>query len=252
VTSVDLNCDLGEGQGDDDAILPHITSANVACGLHAGGPSVMRHTVDEAARLGVAVGAHPGFADRARFGRVELDLPPAEIYDLVAYQIGALAVFARRAGVPLVHVKPHGALYHLAARRADIADAVVTATRESAGAVIFVGAPASEMEAAARRQGLPFAAEGFADRVYAEDGRLLPRSDPRALVADDDAAVAARAVAMVRTQRVPTAAGASLALPTQTLCLHGDHPGAAARARALRAALEAAGITVAALGKWLR
>jgi UPF0271 protein len=232
--------------------LPFITSANVACGLHAGGPTVMRQTVDEAARLGVAVGAHPGFADRARFGRVELDLPPAEIYDLVAFQIGALEVFARRAGVPLVHVKPHGALYHLAARRAEIAEAVVAATRASAGAMIFVGAPASEMEAAARGQGLRFAAEGFADRTYGEDGRLLPRSDPRAMVEGDDAAVAARAVVMVQSQSVPTAGGASLSLPLQTICLHGDAPGAASRARAVRAALEAAGIAVAPLGAWLR
>jgi UPF0271 protein len=249
---IDLNCDLGEGQGDDAAILPFLTSTSVACGLHAGGPAVMRRTVDEAARLGVAVGAHPGFDDRAGFGRVELALPASELYDLTAYQIGALAVFARRAGVPIAHVKAHGALYHLAARSAEAARAIAAATREVAGDVVFVGAPGSQMEAAAREHRLPFAAEGFADRTYGDDGRLLPRSDPRALVAGDDAAVAARAVEMVLSQRVPTAAGVTLPMPLHTLCLHGDDPRAAGRARAVRSALEQAGVTVAALGTWLR
>jgi len=250
--NIDLNCDLGEGQGDDAAILPFLTSTSVACGLHAGGPSVMRRTVDEAARLGVAVGAHPGFDDRARFGRVELALPAAELYDLTAYQIGALAVFVRRAGVAIAHVKAHGALYHLAARSAEAAQAIARATLETAGAVVFVGAPGSQMESAARDHGLAFAAEGFADRTYGDDGRLLPRSDPRALVDGDDAAVATRAVEMVRGQRVPTAGGASLPMPMHTLCLHGDDPRAAGRARAIRSALEQAGLTVAAMGTWLR
>jgi UPF0271 protein len=252
MSHVDLNCDLAEGQGDEAAILPFVTSANVACGLHAGGPTDMRRTVEAAAALGVAIGAHPGFADRERFGRVELPLPPEEIYDLVAYQLGALLTFVRRAGAALVHMKPHGALYHLAARRSEIAEAIARATREAAGPLIFVGAPASEMEGAARRLGLRFAAEGFADRAYGDDGRLLPRSDPRALVAADDAAVAARAVEMVRTQRAPITEGAWLPLPLHTLCLHGDDPRAAGRARALRAALEEAAITVAPLSTWLR
>lgn len=249
---IDLNCDLGEGQGDDAAILPFLTSTSIACGLHAGGPSVMRQTVDEAARLGVAVGAHPGFDDRAHFGRVELELPAAQLYDLVAFQIGALAVFCRRAGVVLAHVKAHGALYHLAARSHEAARALARATAEAAGRVVLVGAPRSAMEAAAAAFELPFAAEGFADRTYGEDGRLLPRSDPRALVDGDDATVAARGVEMVRSQRVPTAGGASLAMPMHTLCLHGDDPRAPGRVRALRAALEAAGVTVATLGTWLR
>jgi UPF0271 protein len=250
--NIDLNCDLGEGQGDDAAILPFLTSTSVACGLHAGGPSVMRRTVEEAARLGVAVGAHPGFDDRARFGRVELALPAAELYDLTAYQIAALAVFAKMAGVPLAHVKAHGALYHVAARSSEAADAMARATREIAGDVVFVGVPGSAMEAAARDHKLRFAAEGFADRTYGDDGRLLPRGDPRALVAGDDAAVAARAVEMVRGQRIVTAAGATLPTPIHTLCVHGDDPRAAGRARAIRAALEQAGITVAALGTWVR
>jgi 5-oxoprolinase (ATP-hydrolysing) subunit A len=246
VTTIDLNCDLGEGVGDDAAILPHLTSASIACGLHAGGPSIMRETVEQAARLGVAVGAHPGFADRDRFGRVELPLSPEEIYDLVAYQIGALWPFVRAAGIALRHVKPHGALYHLAARRAEVAGAIARAARETAGLVTFVGAPASPMAAAAADHGLLFAGEGFADRTYAADGTLLPRSDPRALVDGDDAVVADRAVTMVRDGQVPAVDGGALPLSIQTLCLHGDDARAAGRARAIRAALAAAGIAVAA------
>jgi UPF0271 protein len=249
---LDLNCDLGEGQGNDLAILPFVTSANVACGLHAGGPSDMRRTVDEAARLGVAVGAHPGFADRADFGRSAHALPPPEIYDLVAYQIGALEPFLRRAGLRLQHVKAHGALYHLASTRDEVADAVVGAARETAADPLIVGPPGSALEAAARRGGLLFAGEGFADRGYGADARLVPRDQPGALVPGDDAAVAARAVAIVRDQRVPTVAGGTVALSFQTLCLHGDDPRAAGRARAVREALEAAGVTVVALGTWLR
>jgi UPF0271 protein len=250
VIAVDLSCDLGEGVGDDAAILPALSSANVACGLHAGDPSVMRRTVEEAARLGVAVGAHPGFADREHFGRLEQPLSPEEIYDLCAYQLGALSAFTRRAGVPLAHVKAHGALYHLAAARPEIAAALATAARELAGAPVLVGPPASALEAAARDCGLPFAAEGFADRGYGPDGRLLPRSHPEALIAGDDNAVAVRAVEMVRTQRIPVPGG-SLAVPIHTLCLHGDDPRAAGRAHAIRAALAAAGIRVAAPASWL-
>jgi 5-oxoprolinase (ATP-hydrolysing) subunit A len=245
--TMDINCDLGEGQGNDAAILPFVTSANVACGLHAGGPTEMRRTVDEAAGLGVAVGAHPGFADRAGFGRVERDLPPEEIYDLVAYQIGALAVFIRRAGIGLAHVKAHGALYHLAGRRDEVAEAVVRAVRETAGAVIVVGAPGSALEPAARRHGLRFAAEGFADRSYGDDGQLVPRGQDQALVSGDDEVVAARAVALVVDGRVTTVGGRQLALSVQTLCLHGDDPAVVGRARAVRRALAAAGVDVAPL-----
>jgi 5-oxoprolinase (ATP-hydrolysing) subunit A len=250
--TIDINCDLGEGQGTDAAVLPFVTSANVACGLHAGGPTEMRRTVEQAARLGVAVGAHPGFADRAEFGRVERDLPAPEIYDLVAYQIGALEVFARRAGIGLDHVKAHGALYHLAGRRQDIADAVVEAVKEAAGSPIVVGSPGSALAIAAATQGLRFAAEGFADRGYADDGRLVPRGHGEALVAGDDDAVAARAVALVRDGRVTTVGGRSLELSIQTLCLHGDDARVVGRAQAIRRALDDAGVQVAPLATWWR
>jgi UPF0271 protein len=250
--TIDINCDLGEGQGHDLAVLPFVTSANVACGLHAGGPTPMRQTVDEAARLGVAVGAHPGFADRAEFGRVERELPPAELYDLVAYQIAALSAFTRRAGVPLTHVKAHGALYHLAGRRAEVAEAVARAAAETAPAPIVVGSPGSLLAAAASRHGLRYAAEGFADRGYTDEGGLVPRGQPGAVLAADDDAVGARAVVLVRDGRVTTASGRLLALSVQTLCLHGDDPRVAGRAEAVRRALAAAGIAVAPLSAWLR
>jgi UPF0271 protein len=248
--TIDLNCDLGEGQPTDAEVLPFVTSANVACGLHAGGPTEMRRTVDEAARLGVAVGAHPGFADRAEFGRVERPLPPDEIYDLVAYQTAALEAFTRRAQIRLAHVKAHGALYHLAGRRDDIADAIARAVRETSAARILVGAPASALEPAAVRHGLLFAAEGFADRGYTDDGQLVPRGREGALISGGDDVVAARAVTLVREGRVPTASGGELALSIQTLCLHGDDPRVVGRARAVRQALVAAGVQVAPLAGW--
>jgi 5-oxoprolinase (ATP-hydrolysing) subunit A len=251
VTYVDLNCDLGEGMGDDAAVLPFISSASVACGLHAGGPRVMRQTVEEARRFKVAVGAHPSYADRAGFGRREMNLPPQEVHDLVLYQIGALEAFARTMSTRIQHVKPHGALYHAAAHSAETAEAIAAATRAARGDLIVVGVPGSCAEEAARRYGLRFAAEVFADRNYGEDGQLLPRSHPQALVAGDDQSVAARAVAMIREQSVFTLAGMAIAQPAHTICLHGDDPRAVRRVRAVRAALEAAGIAVAPLGSWL-
>jgi UPF0271 protein len=251
MTSIDLNCDLGEERGDDEAVLPFVTSANIACGLHAGGPAVMRRTVAAALRAGVAIGAHPGYADRAGFGRQAQALPPAEIHDLVLFQIGALDVFVRAAGARLQHVKPHGALYHEAAARPEVADAIAHATRAARADLVLVGAPDSALAVAARACGLRFAGELFADRQYGDDGRLLPRSDPRAFVTLDDAAAAARAVRMARDREIPCASGKVLAQAGQTICLHGDDPRAADRARALRAAFARAGLAVAPLGSWL-
>jgi UPF0271 protein len=248
---IDLNCDLGEGAPDDAAVLPFITSANVACGVHAGSPTLMRRTLAAAAEADVAVGAHPGFADRENFGRRALDLPGDEVFDLVLYQVGALMMFAREAGLRLQHVKPHGALYHVATDRLDIADAIARATRAAREDLLLVGPPDSALAARAAAHGLRFAVEVFADRQYGQNGRLIPRGQPGAVLDLEDSAVAARAVAMVRTGEVPTAAGTTLPQVGHTICLHGDHPGAASRARAIRAALESGGITVAPLGGWL-
>jgi UPF0271 protein len=248
---VDLNCDLGEECGDDAAILPHITSTSIACAQHAGSPSSMHQTVRAAAAAGVAVGAHPSFPDRQNFGRLMLEMPTDAIHDLVLYQIGALQIFCRQVGVRLQHVKPHGALYHAGARHPEAAQAIARAVRAAGSDLILVGPPGSALATAAADHRLRFAGEIFADRQYGEDAQLLPRSDPRALVQLDHAAAGARAVQMVRSGRVPTAAGTSLAHAGQTLCLHGDAPDAPARARAVRAALDAAGIRVAPLGAWL-
>jgi UPF0271 protein len=249
--SIDLNCDVGEGQGNDEAIMPFVTSANVACGLHAGGPSVMRQTVETAARLGVAVGAHPGFADREGFGRAEQALSPTEIYDLVAYQLGALEAFTRRSRIKMQHVKAHGALYHLAGRNPEVAEALASAARETAGRPVMVGAAGTPLEEASRQRGLRFAAEGFADRGYQPGGALVPRGQPGALLDADDALVASRALRFAREGKVPTVSGAELTLLVHTLCLHGDDPRAPARARAIREALLAAGMKVRPLAAWL-
>jgi 5-oxoprolinase (ATP-hydrolysing) subunit A len=247
----DLNCDLGEERGDDAAVLPHVTSINVACGQHAGGPSVMRATVQAAVAAGVAVGAHPGFADREGFGRRALSLDPGAIFDLCLYQIGALAIFVREAGARLQHVKPHGALYHLAASDLAAAAAIARAVREARADLILVGPPASALTRAAAAEGLRFAGEIFADRSYDDSGQLVPRSDPGAMVAGDDGAVAARAVQLVQTGQVAALSGAIIDRRGQTLCLHGDEPGAPARARAIRAALTLAGVQLRPLGSWL-
>jgi 5-oxoprolinase (ATP-hydrolysing) subunit A len=241
---IDLNCDLGEGMGDDAAVLPHVTSANIACGAHAGDPVTMRRTVAAAVAAGVAIGAHPGFSDRENFGRRPLPLPADEVFDLVLAQIGALAYTARPFGVRLAHVKPHGALYHVAAARPEIADAIARATRTAREDLILVGPPDSALAAAAAAHGLRFAGEIFADRNYGDDGRLLPRSHPGARVDLDLAAVAARAVAMVRDGTVTALSGKVLPQVGQTLCLHGDDPQVADRAQRLRAAFHAAGIAV--------
>ena len=248
--TIDLNCDLGEGLGDDAAVLAFVTSANIACGAHAGDPVTMRRTVAAAVAAGVAIGAHPGFSDREHFGRQALDLPADEVFDLVLAQIGALAFTARPFGVRLGHVKPHGALYHVAGARPEIADAVVRAICAARGDLVLVGPPGSALADRAAAHGLRFAGEIFADRNYGDDGRLLPRSHPAALVALDLAAAAARAVAMVRDGAVTSLSGQLLPQLGQTLCLHGDDPQVIARARGLRAALAAAGIRVAPLAAW--
>jgi UPF0271 protein len=249
---VDLNCDVGEGAPDDAALIAVATSVNVACGLHAGDPATMRRTVALAAARGVAIGAHPGYPDREGMGRRDLGLSPDEAGDTILYQIGALDAFVRAAGARLAHVKLHGALYNTAARQAPLADAaaraVASASALSAGGrpLLFVGLAGTEHERAAARAGLPFAAEVFADRTVGPDGQLTPRADPGAFVRDPEEA-ARRVLGMLRDGRVETTAGTSLPVRADTVCLHGDSPGAAAFARVLADRLRAAGVTLAAL-----
>ncbi len=245
---IDLNCDMGESfgrytLGDDAALLDVVTSANIACGLHAGDPTVMGDTVKLAVQKGVAVGAHPGYPDLQGFGRRVMALTPAEIEATVLYQIGALAGFARAAGGALVHVKPHGALYNVAAREQSVAEAIVRAVMAFDPALVVMALPNSVLLYAARAAGLRVAREGFADRAYREDGSLVPRSEPGAVI-HDPAQVTARAIRMVTHQEVEAITGKVIPLHIDTLCLHGDTPGAVALATALRAALEAEGVMV--------
>jgi UPF0271 protein len=225
---IDLNCDLGEGCPHDAELMPLITSANIACGFHAGDPATARAALEAAARHGVQVGAHPGFPDREHFGRRELSRTGREIFDDCVYQIGALAGLARAAGLALRYVKPHGALYNMACRDEAYARPVVDAVALFGLAVM--GLPGSRLEAASAGR-CPFVAEGFADRRYQPDGALVPRSRPDAFVTDPAEAVR-QAERLVRERGV------------RTLCVHGDNPEALAFVRALREALTRQGITI--------
>ncbi len=245
--AIDLNCDLGEGAGADGELLPLVSSANIACGAHAGDDATMRATVAGALRHGVAVGAHPGFEDREHFGRRERPVAPDEVARLVASQVRRLRAIAAPLGAELRHVKLHGALYNQASRDRGLAEAVVAAVAAEVPRLRLYALAGSALEAAARERGLPVAAEAFADRTYQRDGSLTPRSRADALVADEDAAVA-QVLRLVREGRVRATDGADVAVRADTVCLHGDGTHAVAFARRLRAALAAAGIAVRAPG----
>lgn len=249
---VDLNCDMGESfgrweLGADAAVMPHITSANVACGAHAGDAQVMRRTLRLAQAHGVACGAHPGFADLPGFGRREIPVSADEATDLVLWQLGALAALARAEGVRLRHVKAHGALYNMAAREAKLGAAVAQAVALFDPTLVFFGLAGSSMLDAGRAAGLTVAGEGFADRSYEPDGSLTPRRVPGAVI-HDLPLVVARAVRMVTESRVTARDGSDISLHVDTICVHGDTPGAAELAHALRQGLEAAGVRLAAAG----
>ena len=243
---VDLNSDLGESfgvwrLGDDASLLPRITSANIACGFHGGDPRVMLRTVREAARLGVGIGAHPGFPDLVGFGRRNISATPDEVYSDTLYQIGALHAFCQAHGTQLQHVKPHGQLNNMAFNDATMARALASAVRDFSRELILV-AYGGELLRAGEELGLPIGHEVFADRAYRADGSLVPRSEPGAMIGPD--LIAARAVRMVQEGGVQAITGAWVALKVETICVHGDTPGAAALAGEVRTALEAAGIAV--------
>ena len=249
--TIDLNADVGESfgvyqLGNDEALLRHVTSANVACGLHAGDPGVMRRTVRLAIALGVAVGAHPGFPDLQGFGRRELNMGTQEVEDLVLYQVAALAGIAAAEGTRIRHVKPHGALYNMAAKDDRLASAVVAGVAAFDGALVLVGPPNSALLMAATARGLTVASEAFADRAYRSDGSLVPRHVAGAVI-DDPEAVVQRAIRMVCTNEVVAIDGLKLTLRADTICVHGDTPRAASISGLLRQGLSDAGITVAAL-----
>jgi len=249
---VDLNADVGESFGEyklgqDGLLMPSLTSASVACGFHAGDPGVMRETVALARQHGVAVGAHPAFPDLVGFGRREMRATPREVEDFVVYQIGALAAVAAAGGVPLQHVKAHGALYNMAVRDAALADAIARATASVDRSLILFGLPGSELIAAGKRAGLRTACEGFADRAYQSDGTLVPRSEPGAVIEDPEAVVS-RAISMARDHVVTAIDGSRVALDVETIFVHGDTPGAAALASRIRQALIDAGVSVLPVG----
>ncbi len=241
--TIDLNCDMGEGFESDEAILPLITSINIACGYHAGDAATMRKTVRLAVDHGVAIGAHPGFADRANYGRRVILVSPQEVYDLVLEQAGALAAIARAAGAIVTHLKPHGALYNMGTRDAAIATAIAAATRDFDPACILVGLSGSEVIKAGELAGLQTASEAFADRTYQADGTLTPRESTDALI-HDPAAAAKRVLKMVLQGCVTSQQGTEVPLRPDTICIHGDSPGAVDFATAIRARLEREGIVV--------
>lgn len=248
---IDLNCDLGESFGNykcgmDDEILPFITSANVACGFHASDPLVMQKTVAAAKEQGVCVGAHPGFADLVGFGRRAMALPPREITAIVEYQIGALNAFCAAGKITLQHVKPHGALYNMAVKDAAIAEAICEGIAAVDPKLILLAPAGSEMIHAANRLGLASAKEVFADRAYEEDGSLVSRTKPGAMITDEDTAVR-RVLQMVQTGTVTAITGKEIAVEADSICVHGDSPSALAFARRIRAALLENGIELAPL-----
>ena len=233
---IDLNCDLGEGTGNDEAIMPYITSANIACGFHAGDEQTMRETLRLAKRFGVNAGAHPSWNDRKNFGRKEMDVSPVEAEKIVLEQIQILAAIAKEEGVALTHVKPHGALYNQSAKDMELANAIARAVKISSVDLILVGLAGSRSIEAGRAMGIRVAAEGFPDRGYNADGSLMSRLLPGALI-ESPQEVAKHAIELVKTGKM------------DTLCLHGDHPNASENAKILRGVLEKSGIEVLKLKK---
>jgi len=240
---VDLNADLGEGAGHDDELLALVTSANIACGFHAGDAETMRRSIEAARDRKVAVGAHPSLFDRENFGRKEMPVKPNEVYDAVVYQLGIFQAIAEAAGVRSNHVKPHGALYNMAVRDDELADAIGRAVAKVDTKLIFFAPQNSALARAGTTNGLQIAHEVFADRNYLSEGSLVPRTRPDALLHDPEEA-AARVVRMLREGKVRSVDGVDVDVRAETICLHGDTPGAVDFARALRSRLESEGVTI--------
>lgn len=249
---IDINSDMAESFGvytigHDAGLMKSITSANVAAGFHAGDPTVLRETIRSARAHGVAVGAHPGFPDLVGFGRRELNVTPKEAEDFVLYQVAAVAGVASAEGVRLQHVKPHGALFNMAVRNAELAAAIARAVAVFDSSLILFGLPGSEILNAGRAAGLRVASEVFADRAYEPDGSLASRRKPGSVIHDSEAVVA-RAVRMVADGTVVATDGSIVQLDADTICVHGDTPGSDVLAAKIRSGFEAAGITVKAIG----
>ena len=245
---VDLNCDLGESFGNytcgmDASVIPHISSANVACSFHAGDPLVMQKTVALAAKYGTAVGAHPGFPDLVGFGRRNMAVSPAELKAMMIYQIGALQAFCKAQGVKLQHVKPHGAMYNMAAKDRKLADAICDAILEIDDSLILLGLSGSEMLKAAKDKGLRYASEVFADRAYEPDGSLTPRALEGSVITDEDEAIK-RVLQMVNDGTVVTRSGKIIPIEADSICLHGDGAKAVEFAKRIRQELTDSGVEI--------
>lgn len=250
---VDLNCDLGESFGNykcglDEEVLPFISSANVACGFHASDPVVMAKTVALARAAGVRVGAHPGYPDLVGFGRRNLNASPIEVKAMVQYQVGALLAFCKAQGVELQHVKPHGAMYNMAAKDEKLARAICEGIYEINPKLILLGLAGSQLIKVAKEIGLPYANEVFADRAYEEDGSLVARTKPGAMITDEDEAIA-RVISMIKKKTVTAITGKEVPLIADSVCLHGDGPKAVIFAQRISEALKAEGIEIASLAE---
>ncbi|WP_188068154.1 LamB/YcsF family protein [Brevibacillus brevis] len=246
--TVDLNCDMGESfgayqLGNDQEILSYITSANVACGFHAGDPATMRKTVQMALKAGVAIGAHPGFADLVGFGRRNMEISPEEAYDLVVYQIGALQGFVRAEGGVMHHVKPHGALYNMAATRPALAESIALAIYKVNPELVLYGLAGSELTRAGEKIGLITAHEVFADRTYQQDGTLTPRSQPNAMITDQHQSLQ-QVIRMVKEGLVLTQQDVDIPIQADSICIHGDSAHALEFAESIQQALVEAGIVI--------
>ncbi|ANS41739.1 5-oxoprolinase subunit PxpA [Serratia inhibens] len=242
---IDLNADLGEGCANDEALLQLVSSANIACGFHAGDAQTLRQSIRWALQYGVAIGAHPSFPDRENFGRTRMQLPPETVYAQVVYQLGAVAAMARAEGGVMVHVKPHGMLYNQAAVEPALAEAIARAVKAVDPALRLVGLAGSELIRAGEKLGLATRQEVFADRGYQADGTLVPRGQPGALIEDDEQALT-QTLDMVRHHRVRTLEGTWAAVQAETVCLHGDGEHALSFARTLRERFAVEGINVSA------
>lgn len=252
---VDLNCDMGEGfgaykMGNDQELLKYISSANIACGFHAGDPSTMRQTVMMALEQNVGIGAHPGFQDLVGFGRRNITITPREVYDLVVYQIGALNAFVQSEGGKLQHVKPHGALYNMAAKDDALAAAIAEAIYKVEPELILFGLAGSQLINAGKKIGLSTASEVFSDRTYQMDGTLTPRSHPNALVAGHEAAIQ-QVIRMVKQGKVTSIDGTNISISAQTICIHGDGEHALHYAKMISTALNKAGITISKINEFI-
>ncbi|MFI5339119.1 MAG: LamB/YcsF family protein [Candidatus Methylomirabilales bacterium] len=252
---IDLNSDMGESYGAytigaDDEVLRWVTSANVACGWHGGDPAVMRRTIQRAKELRVRVGAHPSYPDLLGFGRRVMQITRQEARDYILYQIGALRAFAEALGAPLQHVKPHGAIYNAAVKDRELSLGIAEGVADAGGDLILVGLPGSELVRAGQEVGLRVAREAFGDRAYNEDGTLVSRKTAGSLITDPDA-VAERVLGFTRGT-VWAITGKEIRIEADTICLHGDTPGAGTIARRVRERLDAAGITPKPLGEFVR